>query len=480
VIHGLPEGAFDGTFASYAREIHPDDREKVFASVQRALAEGVPHEVEYRIVAPDGTVRWCEGVGRVEYEEGRPARMSGVCMIVTRRKEAELARLAAAEESSRLKDDFLATLSHELRTPLNAILGWLQMLELGQLTPARTRQAIEVIGRNARLQARLIEDILDVSRIISGKLEIERDSVSIDQLVDSVMAGIAPAADARRIALDQHLAAGLPAIHGDGRRLHQVLNNVLANAIKFTPEGGAIVIRADVVDGFLTIEVSDTGVGIAPDLLPFIFDRFRQGDSRSTRSFSGLGLGLAIARHLVELHGGDIAARSDGPGTGTTVTIRLPVGSVDVRRVDTRTGGGECQLDGIELLVIDDEQDSRDVLVALLEAQGARVTHRGSALSGLELLARRHVHLVIADIAMPGIDGYEFILRLRAEGNQTPAIAVTAFARPDDRRRALLAGYSGYLAKPIDADALARTVRRVAAGAGREGPATATATAPPS
>ena len=479
-IHGLPDGAFDGTFDSYAREIHPDDREKVFASVQRALSEGAPHEVEYRIVAPDGTVRWCEGVGRVEYEDGRPVRMSGVCMVVTRRKEAELARLAAAEESSRLKDDFLATLSHELRTPLNAILGWLQMLELGQLSPARTRQALEVIGRNARLQARLIEDILDVSRIISGKLEIERDTVSPQQLVDSVLAGIAPTADARRIALEQRLGPDLPSIHGDARRLHQVLNNVLANAVKFTPDGGTIVLRGEATDGILTIEVVDTGVGIAPDLLPFIFDRFRQGDSRSTRSFSGLGLGLAIARHLVELHGGDIAASSDGPGTGTAVTIRLPVGPEAVRSVEPRASGGAGQLDGLELLVIDDEPDSRDMLVALLEAQGATVVHRASAQSGLELLARRHVHLVIADIAMPGVDGYEFILRLRADGNQTPAVAVTAFARPDDRRRALQAGYSGYLAKPIDADALARTVRQVAAGRGTANHAASPVAAPPS
>jgi PAS domain S-box-containing protein len=449
-IHGLPDGSFDGTFDSYAREIHPDDRERVRASVQRALTEGAPHEVEYRIVAPDGVVRWCEGKGRVEYEDGRPVRMSGVCMMVTRRKEAELDRLAAAEETSRLKDEFLATLSHELRTPLNAILGWIQMVELGKLTPARTRQAIEVIGRNARLQARLIEDILDVSRIISGKLEIERETVSAHQFVDSVMAGIAPAADARGVLLEQRLSARLPAIQGDARRLHQVLNNVLANAVKFTPEGGTIVLRGDVVDRWVTLEVSDTGVGIAPDLLPFIFDRFRQGDSRSTRSYSGLGLGLAIARHLIELHGGEIAARSDGPGTGTTVTIRLPVGPEVVPRVETGARGGEGRLDGIDLLVVDDQQDSREMLVALLEGQGAAVVQGLSAESALELLGSRRVHLIIADIAMPRVDGYEFIRRLRAQGNQTPAIAVTAFARPDDRRRALLAGYSGYLAKPID------------------------------
>src|SRR4051812_32898373 len=185
-IHGLPPNSFDGTFASYEKEIHPEDRPRVFASVERALKEGVPHDVEYRLVAPDGTVRWCEGKGRVEYEDGRPVRMSGGCVVVTRRKEAGLARLTAAEESSRLKDEFLATLSHELRTPLNAILGWVQMLQTAELTPARARQAVDVIGRNARLQAQLIEDILDVSRIITGKLDIERAPVSVSQLLDTV------------------------------------------------------------------------------------------------------------------------------------------------------------------------------------------------------------------------------------------------------------------------------------------------------
>ena len=329
-IHGLPPNAFDGTFASYEREIHPDDRARVLASVQRALVEGVPHDVEYRLVAPDGTVRWCEGKGRVEYEGGRPARMTGVCVMVTRRKEAEQARLAAAEESSRLKDDFLATLSHELRTPLNAILGWVQMLQSGELTPARAQQAIDVVGRNARLQAQLIEDILEVSRIISGKLEIERVPVSIAPLLETVVAGIAPAADAKRIALELDVASDLPPIDGDPKRLHQVLNNVLSNAVKFTPEGGSITLRGVADAESLHLEVRDSGVGVDPEFLPFIFDRFRQADSRATRTHGGLGLGLAIAQHLVEQHDGEIRASSDGPGTGTTISIRLPTSAVPV------------------------------------------------------------------------------------------------------------------------------------------------------
>jgi PAS domain S-box-containing protein len=461
-IHGLPDGAFDGTFASYEREIHPDDRPRVFASVQRALGEGLPHDVEYRIVAPDGTVRWCEGKGRVEYEQGRPARMSGVCVIVTRRKEAELARLAAAEESSRLKDEFLATLSHELRTPLNAILGWVQMLQSGELTPARAKQAIEVIGRNARLQAQLIEDILDVSRIITGKLEIQRVPMSLGQLFDTVLSGISPAAAARNVSLSQDIAAELPPLEADPKRLHQVLNNVLSNAIKFTPEGGAVTLRCAADGDGIAIDVEDSGIGIAPEFMPYVFDRFRQADSRVTRAHGGLGLGLAIARHLVEQHGGTIEARSEGIGRGTTVSIHLPAGTPHVGLIEPGTLAADVlRLDDVAVLVVDDEGDSREMLATLLGQYGAEVVQSPSAESAMQVLRDRAVQVVIADIAMPQIDGYELMRRLRADGNAIPAIAVTAFARSDDRRQALDCGYTAYLSKPIDAVQLAKTVREL-------------------
>jgi PAS domain S-box-containing protein len=460
-IHGLPDGTFDGTFASYEREIHPDDRERVFASVQRALNEGVPHDVEYRLVAPDGTMRWCEGKGRVEYENGRPARMSGVCMMVTRRKEAEFARLASAEESSRLKDEFLATLSHELRTPLNAILGWVQMLQSGELTPARATQALQVIGRNARLQAQLIEDILDVSRIITGKLEVERVPVSLPQLFESVISGAGPAVDAKRLELRQEVAPDLPLIDGDSKRLHQVLNNVLSNAIKFTPEGGWVLLRCDADPTGVNIVVQDSGVGIPVEFLPFVFDRFRQADSRSTRAHGGLGLGLAIARHLVEQHGGQIRAHSDGHGTGATISIRLPVGSAAVWRDSPEAASTveSVRLNDLAILVVDDERDSREMLGMVLEQRGATVFQSDSAESALETLGKHSVQLIIADIAMPRIDGCELMRRIRASGSRIPSIAVTAFARSDDRQAALESGYSTYLAKPIDGRQLVRTVR---------------------
>jgi PAS domain S-box-containing protein len=466
-IHGLPPGSFDGTFAGYEREIHPDDRERVIASIRGAISEGVPHDVEYRIVAPDGTIRWCEGKGRVECDaDGRPVRMTGVCVIVTRRKEAELARLAAAEESSRLKDEFLATLSHELRTPLNAILGWVQMMETGTLAPARSRQAIDVIGRNARLQTQLIEDILDVSRIITGKLEVERVPLSVEKLLETVLAGIAPAAEARGVALAPDIAPMLPPIEGDPKRLQQVLNNVLTNAMKFTPRGGTIVLDCRVDGESLIIQVRDSGIGIAREFLPYVFDRFRQGDSRSTRAHGGLGLGLAIARHLIEQHDGLIRAESDGPGTGTTISIVLPVTRVgpDSLAEARTTALADVRLDAIRVLVVEDQLDSREMLAAVLERQGATVTQAESAESAFAFLEAESVDLIVADIAMPGVDGYELMRRLRAARNRTPAIAVTAFARPDDRRLALECGYNGYLAKPINTSTVARAVLDLLAG----------------
>jgi PAS domain S-box-containing protein len=467
-LHGLRPGTFDGTFSSYEREIHPDDRAGVLASVQRAMAEGVPHDVEYRIVAPDGSVRWVEGKGRVEYDNGRPVRMIGVCMMTTRRKEAELARLATAEEASRLKDEFLATLSHELRTPLNAILGWVQMMQAGGLNPERARQALNIIGRNARLQAQLIEDILDISRIISGKLEVETRLVAIPQLIDTVVSGALPSANAKHIALVRTVPDDLPPIEGDPKRLHQILGNVVSNATKFTPEGGRVEIRCSVEDESIEIEVRDTGIGIEPDFLPYVFDRFRQADSRSTRRHGGLGLGLAIARHLVEQHQGEIRAYSEGRDRGTTVTIRLPARSSAQSRVAPREmqprrleSDLELRLDGATVVVVDDQRDSRELLDAIFERCGAHVVQCDSGEAALTTLKARDVRLIVADIAMPDMDGIELIRHVRKLYPAVPAIAVSAYARPEDRGRALVAGYNASCAKPLETSKFLQTVREV-------------------
>jgi signal transduction histidine kinase len=375
----------------------------------------------------------------------------------------------AAQEASRLKDEFLATLSHELRTPLNAILGWVQMLQEGGVSQERLRHAINVIGRNTLLQARLIEDILDVSRIMSGKLELESVPVPLAQLVDTVVSGVLPDAQAKNIELVKTAPHDLPVIDGDPKRLHQVLGNVLSNAVKFTPSGGRIDVRCTHEGNSIAIDIQDSGAGIAPGFLPHVFDRFRQADSRSIRRHGGLGLGLAIARHLIEQHHGDINATSDGPGLGTTMHIRLPVDSRSSHQPALHASApiepdGDRRMDGMIVLVVDDQPDSCELLAALFERHGARVVQCDSAESALGVLADIEANLLVADIAMPDIDGYELIRRVRSSHSTLPAIAVSAYARPQDRRRALAEGYDGYCAKPVEAPQLLRAVRDVMLG----------------
>jgi PAS domain S-box-containing protein len=453
-IHGYDPGAFDNSFESYERIVHPDDRERVLTSIHWAIEGGKPYDIEYRVVGGDGRVRWVESKGRVEYEDGRAARMTGVCMAVTRRKEAEFARLADAHEANQLKDQFLATLSHELRTPLNAIIGWIQVLEHDLSSPERVRHAMDVIRRNAKLQAQLIEDILDVSRIITGKLTIETQPLNVSALIETALSAVAPSAALKQIEVTREVPDNLPTIEGDQRRLQQVLGNVVSNAIKFTPEQGTVNVRCGVSGNAVTIEVCDSGAGIAPELLPYIFDRFRQGDSGSTRRHGGLGLGLAIARHLIECHGGEIRASSDGAGRGTTFHIRLPVAASAMPIERTRASSETTvDLSGLHVLVVDDLEDSRELLVRLLHQCGAAVLQCSSAHTAVAAIASAQFDLLVADIAMPDLDGYDLIERVRRLDNghgRVPAVAVTAYARREDRDAALAAGYNGYCSKPLD------------------------------
>jgi signal transduction histidine kinase len=344
----------------------------VFASVQRALAGEGDHEVEYRLVAPDGSIRWAEGKGRVYREGDRATRMSGVCMIVTRRKEAELARLAAAHEAARLKDEFLATLSHELRTPLNAILGWVQIVESGVMPPDRLPDALRIIGRNARVQSQLIEDILDVSRIISGKLAIHPVPLPALQIIAAAVNAALPAAIKKGLDLRMDVSGALPSVNGDADRLQQVLGNILSNAIKFTDAGGQVVVRASADCERVAVDVIDTGVGIPPEFLPHVFERFRQADSGFTRTHGGLGLGLSIARHLVDLHGGRIEVESAGPGRGTTIRLELPIVADDaaVEAVPS-SAPSRADVSGVAVLAVDDHPDTRALLSSLFEPAGA-------------------------------------------------------------------------------------------------------------
>jgi PAS domain S-box-containing protein len=370
-----------------------------------------------------------------------------------------------AQESSRLKDEFLATVSHELRTPLTAILGWAHMLRTGGLNGDSTLKAIETIERNARSQSQLIDDLLDVSRIITGKLRIDVRPVDPNSFIEAAIESVRPAAEAKEVRVQRIMDTGVVTVSGDPIRLQQVIWNLLSNAIKFTPRGGRVQVRLERVNSHIEISVSDSGAGIAQEFLPYVFDRFRQADQRTTRQHGGLGLGLAIVRHLVELHGGTVRAESPGQGQGAIFTVLLPVAPVY-----QSVGQGErvhpaardtlplydCpdRLDGLKVLVVDDEPDTRELLKAGLGRCGAQVTAVGSAAEALGAIVATVPDLLISDIGMPGEDGYELIRRVRelpAEGGgKVAAIALTAYARVEDRMQALRAGFQMHVPKPVE------------------------------
>jgi len=383
---------------------------------------------------------------------------------------AEAAR-AEAEVANRAKDEFLATVSHELRTPLTAVLGWARMLRSGRLGPDAIARGLEVIDRNARLQAQLIEDLLDVSRIITGKLRLDIRAIELAPVVEAALDAVRDAAEAKTIALETEFDAAIGPVRGDPDRLQQVVWNLLANAIKFTPAAGRVTVRTRAAGGEIEITVTDTGQGIDRDFLPFVFDRFRQSDS--ARGSGGLGLGLALVRHLTELHGGTVDAHSDGAGKGATFTVRLPLaGARDaaVAAALTRGGARFPSLAGVRVLVVDDDEDARQLLALILEQCRADVVTAASAQDALRQLAERVPDVVISDINMPERDGYAFVRELRTRGGtapRVPAVALTASARGEDRRRALAAGFDVHVAKPIEPAALAEIVAELAASARR-------------
>jgi PAS domain S-box-containing protein len=394
------------------------------------------------------------------------------------RAAAEKERLyREAREASRLKDEFLATVSHELRTPLTAILGWAHMLRTGQHNGETAAGAFETIERNARAQAQLIDDLLDVSRIITGKLRIDVRPVDPNAFIDAAVEAVRPAAEAKGVRVQKVMDTGVVTVSGDPVRLQQVIWNLLANAIKFTPRGGRVQVRMERVNSHVEVSVSDTGAGIAADFLPHVFDRFRQADMGTTRRHGGLGLGLAIVRHLVELHGGTVTAESEGAGRGSTFTVLLPVAPVySAEASEARVHPAaremlpafECpdRLDGLRVLVVDDEPDTREMLKAGLGQCGARVTVAGSAAEAIESLASGEPDVLISDIGMPDEDGYELIRQVRAraadDGGRVPAIALTAYARVEDRMQALRAGYQMHVTKPVELAELAAVVASLA------------------
>jgi len=384
-----------------------------------------------------------------------------------------------AEEANRIKDEFLSTLSHELRTPLNAILGWTWLLRSGNLDKDGTQRAVVTIERNAKSQSQIIDDLLDVSRIITGKLRLKVRRVDLTQVIEGAVDAVRPAAEAKKIRLEARFDAEVPPVSADPNRLQQVIWNLLANAVKFTPEGGRIEIHLERTGGQAHIRVSDSGIGIRQDFLDYVFDRFRQADSSTTRTHGGLGLGLAIVRHLVELHGGTVQAESEGDGRGSIFTVNLPIRPLRTLQPaepvperaagDRETGDGpedgDHEIQGLRLLLVDDERDAREVLPSVLEGFGARVRTAASATEALADLLRGGTDVLIADIGMPDMDGYELIRRIRSlEGvvRDIPAIALTAYAGDADRRKALEAGFQLHLAKPVEPQQLAAAVAQVA------------------
>jgi NO-binding membrane sensor protein with MHYT domain/CheY-like chemotaxis protein/nitrogen-specific signal transduction histidine kinase len=381
-----------------------------------------------------------------------------------------------AERLSALKDEFLATLSHELRTPLNAVLGWASMLQRGVRDEATLKRGLETIERNARAQGQLIDDLLDMSRIISGTLRLDVQQIEPEKIVEAALGTVHPAAVAKRLDLRVDVARGLGTVLADPGRLQQVMWNLLSNAVKFTPNGGMVQVLLGRDGHDVVIRVADSGIGIEPEFLPHVFDRFRQQDASITRRHGGLGLGLSIARQLVELHGGTIGVASPGPHAGTTFTVRLPLAQPEaatpqpepVRMPEAKAEG---VLAGVKVLLVDDADDTLEVLQQILQHSGARIMAATSAGTALALLEREQPDVIVSDIGMPDVDGFELMRRIRRRsagaGGAIPAIALTAFTRQDDRAKALQAGFNDYLAKPVEPSLL---VTHIAQAVGQRGP----------
>jgi signal transduction histidine kinase/CheY-like chemotaxis protein len=385
-----------------------------------------------------------------------------------------------AEHANRLKDEFLATVSHELRTPLHAVIGWSHMLRTGGLDEATAARAIETIERNAKLQAQLIEDILDVSRVVTGKLRLNIAPVDFASVINAAIDSVQLAAESKDIQLEVTLDPSARRVSGDASRLQQVIWNLLSNAIKFTPKGGRVQVRLKRAEGSAQINVSDTGEGINADFLPFIFDRFRQADGSSTRKHGGLGLGLAIVRHLVELHGGTVSADSQGKGRGATFTIRLPLAPAQKgakgrgRKTEslliTETTNAPLNplpsLENVHVLIVDDEPDTLSMLAVMLTEYGAKVQTASSAAEALEVLQWYKPDVLVSDLAMPDEDGYSLINKVRAlsaeDGKHIPAVALTAYVRIEDRVRALAEGFNMFVPKPVEPSELITAIANLA------------------
>ena len=470
----------------WAQPLHPDDADRAQVRWQHSLDSGAPYEIEYRFRRHDGEYHWFLARALpLRDEMGRITKWFGTCTDVDDAKAAAAERTRAlkneeqarleAEDANRLKDEFLAVVSHELRTPLTPILGWLELLKTDDPDADFRRQAYDVIERNTRAQAQIVNDLLDVSRIISGKLKLELQTIDLRDVVRAAIETVEPTARVKGVALEAQLPPRAAINIGDADRLQQVAWNLISNAVKFTPRGGQVTVKLGRQHSEYVMEIVDSGAGIAAEFLPYVFERFRQADASSTRATGGLGLGLSIVRHLVEQHGGTVSVDSRGLKLGSTFRVCLPIAPVvatppgtDELRLDDAEQSLDTRqsLDGLKILAVDDEADAREMLQAVLSRYGARVQTAPNVQAALEIFATFRPDILLSDIGMPEANGYSLIEKIRAlpdeSGGQTPAIALTAYARSEDRARALEAGFQNHLAKPIAPAKLVAALRELA------------------
>jgi signal transduction histidine kinase/ActR/RegA family two-component response regulator len=459
---------------AWLASIHPDDAKRVEAIFLAANHKQESFRIEYRIRRYDGEYRWAIDTASPRLGPDREfLGYIGSVIDFTERKQAEEARerlltheqaaRSEAEAANRLKDEFLATVSHELRTPLASMLGWVQLLRAGQLPVEKRESALETIERNARAQAQLIEDLLDVSRILSGKLHLDMEPLEVGSMVEHALETVRPAAEAKGLRL-QAAIDSTGSVMGSSTRLQQVVWNLLSNAVKFTPKGGRVQVLVERRDPVVEITVADTGRGIPKDFLPHVFERFRQAEGGTTREVGGLGLGLSIVKYLVEAHGGTVSVSSEGEDQGATFTVRLPLAAARRRESSMPSTLREAamragllhppELHGLRILVVDDEADTRELLRTLLGSCHAHVRTAASSTEGLRVLQEEALDLIISDIGMPGEDGYTFIRKVRAlssgRASRLPAVALTAYAGGENRARVLLAGFQSHVPKPVE------------------------------
>lgn len=464
----------------WQREVHPEDRDRVVADWLAWIKESQEYSNEFRLAGSE-TVRWIHVQSSPMFSDlGKLIGHVGTVRDITDRKQAEEERgrlireqvaRQEAERANQMKDEFLAILSHELRTPLNAILGWSRLLRVKKFDEETIDKALETIERNAKSQAQLIEDILDVSRILRGKLNLNKHPIRLESVIELAIDSLQPLAEEKSIVLELTSSPNVGEVIGDFDRLQQIVWNLLSNAIKFTQEEGKVEVRLESVGDEAQIQIIDNGIGIEPDFLPYVFDRFRQADSSTTRSYGGLGLGLAIVRHLVEQHGGKVDAENN-PGEGAKFTVALPLAQRNALADEddwselSDQAGTLPTLVNLQLLVVDDDDDTREFLIALLEEEGAMVRSASSVAEALAALESSWPDVLLSDIGMPGADGYELIARVREmevlRGGMMPAIALTAYARESERQQALEAGFQMHLSKPVEVPQLIAGIANLA------------------